>query len=414
MIRTDRRTFLQSAAVAAVAAPLGAWPARGNEAKPLPVAGVVTEYRKNSHADVILGKILEGYDQAGGPGPTLQLVGLYTDQVSKADISRELAQKHGFRIAGTIDEALTLGTDKLQVAGVLSIGEHGDYPYTPDTHQRMYPRRRFFDAIADCFRRVGQVVPVFNDKHLAYAWADAKHMFDRAKEQKIPLLAGSSVPVAWRRPPLELPLGCKIERALAIGYGPLEDYGFHALEMLQCMVERRAGGETGVASVRVLQGEEIEAARARGEWSEELFAAALDTTPKAPASIDLKKLRKSTAFVQIEYRDGLQATLAMANGIAAQFAFAAKLQGEDKPAATWFELEEQRPFGHFGFLVRAIERMIHTGQPPYPVERTLLTSGVLDAIMHSNADQGRRRETPELAIAYPPSDWAFANREEAR
>lgn len=411
--RTNRRKFLESAALGAVALPLGTWAALGDDKKPLPVAGVVTEYRKNSHADVILGKILEGYDQAGGPGPALKLVSLFTDQVSKADLSRELAEKHGVRIAGTIDEALTLGMDKLQVAGVLSIGEHGDYPFTPDTHQRMYPRRRFFDAIADCFRRVGQVVPVFNDKHLAYAWADAKHIFDRAREQKIPFLAGSSVPVAWRRPPLELRRGCKLESALAVGYGGLEDYGFHALEMLQCMVERRAGGETGVASVRVLQGEEIDAAQQRGEWSQELLAAALGTTPKA-APVDLQKLRKNAAFAQIEYRDGLRATLAMANGIATQFSFAAKLRGEEKPVATWFELEEKRPFGHFAFLVRAIERMIQTGQPPYPVERTLLTTGVLDAIMHGAVDAGKWLATPELAITYQPTDWAYANREEAR
>jgi hypothetical protein len=408
MTHTDRRSFLQSAALSAAALPFSF--SHAQETKPLSVAGVVTEYRKNSHADVILGKILAGYDQAGGPGPALKLAALYTDQVPQADLSRDLAKKHGFRIAGTIDEALTLGTDKLQVAGVLSIGEHGDYPFTPETHQRMYPRRRFFDAIADCFERVGQMVPVFNDKHLAYAWADAKHIYDRAKEQHIPLLAGSSLPVAWRRPPLELQRGCKLESALAVGYGGLEDYGFHALEMLQCMVEQRVGGETGVASVRVLQGEEIEAARERGEWSEELFAAALATMPKAPQP-DWKKLRKGASFTLIEYRDGLKATLAMANGIASQFGFAAKLQNADKPVATWFELEENPPFGHFGFLVRAIERMIQTGRPPYPVERTLLTTGVLDAIMHSAADEGRKRETPELAITYQPSDWAFANRE---
>jgi hypothetical protein len=218
------------------------------------------------------------------------------------------------------------------------------------------------------------------------------------------------LPVAWRRPSLELQRGCKLESALAVGYGGLEDYGFHALEMLQCMVEQRAGGETGIASVRVLQGEAIDAARERGEWSEELFAAALATMPKAPQP-DWKKLRKGASFTLIEYRDGLKATLAMANGIASQFGFAAKLQNADKPVATWFELEENPPFGHFGFLVRAIERMIQTGRPPYPVERTLLTTGVLDAIMHSAADEGRKRETPELAITYQPSDWAFANRE---
>src|SRR5262249_42618035 len=151
--------------------------------------------RRNSHADVILGKILEGFDQDGGAGPALRLAALYTDQVPRTDLSRDLARKHGFRIAGSIEEAITLGTRRVAVAGGLAIGEHGDYPYTKDTRQHMYPRRRFFDAIVAAFRKYRRVVPVFNDKHLAYAWRDAKHMADTARAMGVPLLAGSSLPV---------------------------------------------------------------------------------------------------------------------------------------------------------------------------------------------------------------------------
>src|SRR4029077_897196 len=86
----------------------------------LPVAAIVTEYRRDSHADVIVGKILEGFNQDGGAGPALRLAALYTDQVPKNDLSRDLAEKHKFRIAGSIEEAITLGGDKVAVAGVLS------------------------------------------------------------------------------------------------------------------------------------------------------------------------------------------------------------------------------------------------------------------------------------------------------
>jgi hypothetical protein len=376
----------------------------------LPVAAVVTEYRVDSHADVILGKILEGYDQHGGPGPALKLVGLYTDQVPASDLSRDLAARFGFHIGSTIDDALTLGTDRLQVSGILSIGEHGNYPLTPDTKQRMYPRRRFFDAVTDVFKRVGQAVPVFNDKHLGYRWEDAKHMVDLASAMNFPLMAGSSLPVTWRHPAVSLPVGCEIENALAIGYGGAEDYGFHALEVLQCMVERRKDGETGVSSVRTLQGPEIQAALERGEWSMELFAAALQKMPGAPAP-DLSRLADRAVFYQIIYRDGLHATIAMADGIADQFAFAAKLKDQPDPVAAWFRLEEARPFGHFGHLTQAIDFMIHTRRAPWPVERTLLTTGILDAVMHSMADDGRLQNTPELQIAYQPADWTFANRD---
>jgi hypothetical protein len=92
------------------------------------VAAVVTEYRLNSHADVIVGKILEGFDHKGGGFPDLELVSMYVDQFPDNDMSRALAKKHGFRLCQTIDEALTLGGNKLVVDGVLLIGEHGKYP----------------------------------------------------------------------------------------------------------------------------------------------------------------------------------------------------------------------------------------------------------------------------------------------
>src|SRR4051794_14544068 len=131
MSRSHRRDFLKAGlATGALVAATPSWSAE-QKAKPrekLPVAAVVTEYRVNSHADVILGKILEGYEQNGGPGPDLKLVSLVTDQVSGSDISRALQRKHGFLLAKTVEEAITLGTGKVAVAGVLSIGEHGNYP----------------------------------------------------------------------------------------------------------------------------------------------------------------------------------------------------------------------------------------------------------------------------------------------
>jgi hypothetical protein len=407
-----RRSFLCHVAAATSVAGQVHWlAAQETQPKVLPVAAVVTQYSNNSHADVIIGKILAGFDQQGGQGPALKLVAMYTDQVPDGDLSRGLAAKHDFQIARTIDGALTQNSDRLQVAGVLSIGEHGDYPYTPDTKQHMYPRRRFFDAIAATFRRVDQVVPVFTDKHLSYRWSDAKHMVHVAEEMQIPLMAGSSLPVTWRRPAVALPIGCEIEEALVVGYGGLESYGFHALETLQCMVERRTGGETGVASVRVLQGNEIAKGGAAGIWSEELFAAVLQTMPGQPAG-DVDRLNDGAAFYVLEYRDGLKATVAMANGVASQFGFAARLRGQREPIATWFELEVKKPFGHFEHLTRAIDHMIHTGKPAYPVQRTLLTTGVLDSVMQSLADDTRKHETPELAVSYQPADWTFANRDE--
>lgn len=379
----------------------------------LPVAAIVSVYTPNSHADVIVGKILDGYQQDGGTGPNLELVSLFTDQVPSQDLSREKAKQHGFRISETVDDALTFGMDRLQVAGVLCIAEHGQYELTQETGQRMYPRRRFFDNVVQVFQRCHQVVPLFNDKHLAYDWNDAKAMYDTARELRIPFLAGSSLPVAWREPSLELPSGTEIESALSIGYGGFEDYGFHALEAHQCLLEKRKGGEMGIMGVRALRGDQIRQAEAAGEWSSELFAAARKLMPGQPNDTVEWKPGENSAVYLLEHRDGLKSALIMANGLAAQFTTALKIKGQSEPLGTWFKLQEERPFGHFACLLRAIEKTFQSGQAAYPVERTLLTTGILDRIMQSLAQDGRRIETPELAIQYSPANWPFANREDS-
>ena len=172
--------------------------------EPKKVAALVTEYRLHSHADVIVGKILEGYNYDGGAGPNLKLVSLYVDQFPEKDMARDLAEKYKFTIYDTIAGALTLGGKELAVEGVLSIGEHGKYP-TNDKGQILYPRRRFFEATTDVFAKSKKSVPVFNDKHLAATWDDAKWMYDKSRELFVPLMAGSSVPVTWRKPELKLP-----------------------------------------------------------------------------------------------------------------------------------------------------------------------------------------------------------------
>ena len=381
---------------------------------PKKVAAIVTEYRRHSHADVIVGKILEGFNYDGGAGPRLKLVSLYVDQFPEGDMSRALAKKHGFKLCDKIADALTLGGKELAVDGVLGIGEHGKYPDN-DKGQKLYPRRRFFEEAAKVFVQTKKAVPYFNDKHLAATWTDAKWMYDKSRELMAPLLAGSSLPVTWRRPELKLPLGCELKEAVQVGYGPFEGYGFHALEALQCMVERRKGGETGVQAVTCLQGEAMWKALDGGRWSKELLEAALERVP-AHAKGDYRALTvkdKSAGVFLIEYRDGFRAAVAMMNGWVYEgdggaFTFAGRLKGEAKPQATLFYLQQPDPFAHFAYLVKAIDSTIQTGHAVYPVERTLLTTGILDAVMTSRAERNRRVETPHLAIQYKPVDWPFA------
>lgn len=405
-IAFTRRDFLKtslSTASALSLAPLVV--AEKPPRKKLRVAGITTVYRENSHSDVILGKLLEGYAQNGGPGPDLELVSLYVDQFPEGEYSRGLALKHGFLLAGSIDDAITLGTKKVAVDGVLSIGEHGQYGHHPVTKQRLYPRKRFFDEIVAALKRGGKMVPLFNDKHLAYDTKDAMDMYRTTQKLGIPFMAGSSVPVAWRIPKFVPPRDCEVEGAIVLGYGGRESYGFHTLEALQCLLEHRRGGETGVAAVRAVEGREILKTEKDGYWSQELFDSAYGS-PAPDLSDD--RLAKS-AFYLIDYRDGLKATVAMLklDGFSRRTC-RLKLKGVDQLVGTRFTAHHHKPYRHFEWLVRALEEFIHTGKPCYPVERTVLTTGMINAAMLSLARGSERIPTPELDVRYAASDWPYA------
>jgi hypothetical protein len=326
-----------------------------------------------------------------------------------------MAARYGVRLASSVRDALTLGGPRLAVDGVLLIGEHGDYPHN-EKGQLLYPRRKFFEQVAATFEKLGKAAPVFNDKHLAATWDDAKWMYDKARALYVPFLAGSSIPVTWRKPKLELPRGCELTAAVGLGYGPFEGYGFHALEGLQCMVERRKGGETGVKAVQCLHGDEMWKAMDAGRFSKALLEETIRLAP-AHAKGDYRELTakaKDAGVFLVEYRDGLTAAVAMLNGFLHEgdggaFCFAGQLKGEVAPRSCHFYLQQPDPFAHFGQLVKAIESLVRTGHAPYPVERTLLTSGVLDAVMTSAHQGGKRVETPHLAIEYKPTDWPPAD-----
>ncbi len=417
----NRRDFLQTSAGACGWAWWNrslavAWGADEQPREKVPVAAIVTEYRQNSHADVIVGKILEGWEQDGGPGPDLKLASLYVDQHPERDLSRGLAEKHGFLDAKSIPEALTLGGNSLAVEGVLIIAEHGRYDEVPGTHQVMYPKRRFSDEVIAVFRKSGKVVPVFSDKHLSHTWNDAKFLYDQMRELKVPFMAGSSLPVFWRVPSETIPLESEIVEGMALGYGPLEAYGFHALEALQCLMERRKGCETGVKSVQSVQGDGIWRAEKEGRWSKALFDAtvAASPTPNAGKTPRPAEMAKDAVFYLIDYRDGSKAAVAMGTGFTHEFACGLTIRGREKPFTVTFHGQDGAPYGHFANLLRAIEHMLHSGRPAYPVERTLLTTGMLDAALHSWAEQSRVIETLYLEFAYQPVDWPFAKGEAPR
>ncbi|MBX6315052.1 MAG: hypothetical protein IRY99_19380 [Isosphaeraceae bacterium] len=320
------------------------------------------------------------------------------------------AREYGIPIYPTIAEALRRGTDTLAVEAVLSIGEHGRYPVNAKG-QREYPRKRFFDEIIAVFEASGRSAPVFNDKHLSYRWDWAKAMYDSAQRLGFALMAGSSVPLAERRPPLELPGGAMIREAVSIHGGPLEAYDFHGLEVLQSLVEARRGGEVGVTRVQFLDGEALWKAAAEGLWSPRLAEAAM-AAELGPGQPPLRELLQTPKFrgsrphgILVAYADGLQAIVLKIGESGTRWNFACRLDGDDQPRATSFYVGPWQNRNLFKALAHAIQTCFREKKAPYPVERTLLTTGVLDAAMESRFQGGKALKTPHLEIAYKPVDF---------
>jgi hypothetical protein len=367
--------------------------------QPIKIAAIVTEYRRFSHADVIITKFLKGLPTDQGLIPArVQIASLYVDQFPDSDLSRHYAARYNIPIYGSIRQALTLGGDTLAVDGVLLIGEHGDYAWN-EKEQHLYPRKYFMEQICGVFATSGRAVPVFNDKHLSYNWHDAKWMYDRAAKLGAPFMAGSSLPVGWRNPWLEHDRETPLQEALVVSYAGLDIYGFHALETLQCMIERRVGGESGVAAVTCLEGDAVWQAARDGRWPRDLAEAAVATMQEKP-DLPFEALFGKPALFLLEHNDGFRSTVLMAPeqaGLLQGFAYAARIDNAIHACEVYLP---EDPHAHFSYLSLNVEEMFVTGRPSYPVERTLLTTGTLEALLDSRYQGHVRLPTPHLAIQY--------------
>ena len=382
---------------------------------PKRVAVIASIYRLRSHAQHFCDRLLVGYPHGGRwHRPNFEIASLYVDQRPSNDQSIDRAREFGFEVYPTIAEALRCGGDQLAVDAVMIVCEHGEYPRN-EKGQILYPRYEFFKECVKVFEEDGRCVPVYNDKHLSYSFAKAQEMVEDAHRLGFPFLAGSSLPVTWRLPDVDVPLGAEIEDALMVGVGGSDPMDYHALEAMQCMVERRKGGEHGVKAVQLIEGDAVWEAGDAGRWSWRLLEAALSRSD-SPLGLtetdgrtqdlirtgELKRIVEKPAAYFIEYADGLRATLLMLNGAIKDFCFAAKLAGEETPLSTQFFLTPGPNVTYSACLVAKIEEMVVTGIAPFPVERTMLVSGMLEACLTSRVQQSERLETPHLAVTYQP------------
>ena len=378
------------------------------------VALLVTSYFFGSHADVLGTRLIEGYEWAGEAvaQPRVRVASMYLEQPDGAplragqelrpDIGVGIAKRCGVPLFPTVGEAIGLGQGGVAVDGVLIIGEHGDYEDN-EYGQKLYPRRRLFDATFATMVAAGRTVPVFNDKHLGYSVSDAQSIVGTARRLGVPMVAGSTIPLTWRLPTAtEWPLGEPMTESVTVGYGDVESYGFHALEGHQAHVERRSGGETGVASVRALTDEAARSACRDGTVDARLLTAALSRF-----DLDEQGRAKAVDAVRdvflIDYADGLVSSVVICRDVIGNWASACRGPRHEMSCQMWLPgARPGLPSDHFAFLARQIESLVLTGQSPYPIERTLLTTCILDAAMRSRHAGSAAVSDPGLAVTYTP------------
>ncbi|WP_373653130.1 hypothetical protein [Schlesneria sp. DSM 10557] len=419
----SRRSFLGALGLGLMGgSPLGfaAEPTSGPRKR---LAVITTEWRFHSHAWHMAERFLHGYPINGKwHRPALDVVSAYVDQKPDNDLSRSRADVFGFKIYPTIAETLRCGGDKLAVDAVLIIGEHGKYPKS-EYEQTKYPRYEFFKQTTDVFRAEGEVRPVFNDKHLSWNWEWAREMVEIARELKVPFCAGSSLPVTWRMPDVDLPLDSDVEELMCLAMGGIDSYDFHALEVIQCMAERRRGGETGVVAMQALRGDAFWKAMESGSWGNggwdpKLFDACLTRTQtlaqpetfshRYPTAEQIRAWVKDPVAYRFEYADGVKATMLLMNGLVGDFTFAARLKNEPQPFSTLFYLPPTPNVVYSASLMAKAEETFMTGKSPTPIERTLLTTGLVEAGVRSLGSGQKRLETPHLQIRYrPPQESTF-------
>lgn len=448
-----RRRFVSSSVLSLACPPLlrsalGQTPS-GDSQQPIRLAILGSVYRRGSNLQTIADRFLVGFPYNGDwHMPKVKVVSMYVDERARramaaptefqifesgtarrrggggdgrekveefeGDLSSKRAEKFGFRMSRNIPDALRCGGDRLAVDAVLAIAEQGSlFPYaTNDRGQTLLPRYDFFEQCAQVFESEKRTVPYFNHKQLSHSFSQAETMVKTADRLKFAIMSGSSMPVTWRLPDTDIPFDASVQEVVMVGVGGFDGTDFDALDAMQSMLERRKGGETGVKAVQLLEGDDVWNAGNAGRWSKDLLTSALSRsdTPMGLTVLDgrtqdlvssgvLPQLVEAPAAYCIEYLDGTRATLLILNGAIGDFNIAAKVQGGEI-VSTQFFMPPAPNETYSACLAAKIEQMYQTRNSSCPIQRTLLTTGILEACLKSRHQFNQRLETPHLKVSY--------------
>jgi hypothetical protein len=356
-----------------------------------------------SHADWIVNKLIDGYWWQGAHTPSrVDVAAIYIHQHDTSLLAQKVAKARGIPVFKSVTEAVTLGGKELAVDGVVIVAEHGDYPRDLKGHW-MLPRWLIYQQVVRVFEQSKRSVPVFNDKHLSYNWNEAKWMFDKSRELNFPLTGGSSIPIYFRKPEIELDVDTPIKNSIVLGGAGDEGAIFHAIDVLQGFVERRKGGESGVRSVQSIRGPETWKWVERNSWAGKLIDAVARQFDYKPGHFQQST---NANICIVEYNDGTKG--AVIGSRDANWTYAGEIEGQNDPLVVsmigW-------PGNYDQYLASNsqphwITEMMLTKKEPFNAERLLLSTGITNFYMESNWENGkyspvgRRIETPELNIKY--------------
>jgi len=369
------------------------------------IAVITTVWFPLSHADVIVTRWVKPFptdENCGWSKPHSKIASAYIEQKPHNDIGMSFCVDKGIFLAESIADALTLGTGRLAVDGVLLIGEHGDYPDN-EFGQKLYPRKRLFDAIVKVFHTTGKSVPVFNDKHFSWNFKESGEMLETATRLGFALYGGSSLPHCPNLPELKLDQQ-EISAAVALFHGSPEAYGYHSMEFVQALIEKRRDGEKGIRRVRSLKEHAAQDVILSGEISRDLLMQALINQgyPDDEAIIPFIMQRvEGTLVFQLEHLDGVIVSHLLLPKFVSNWAVSIGLRTKEVRAC---QVDPGRGspdfFQNFAFLNARLESFFQTGVPPTSPLRTHLVTGMLEASLHALKAGGEWLETPHLTISY--------------
>jgi hypothetical protein len=368
----------------------------------------------HSHTQHFLDRLAMGYSWKGcWQEPRVDLASVWIDQYPDNDIGKERLARYGFEASASIEDALTVGTGKLAVDGVVIICEHGDYPDNA-MGQRLYPRYEWFKEVVRVFEKYGRSVPVFNDKHLATTWDQSLEMVQDSRRLGFAFLAGSSLPVTRRLPAIELPLDTPLRESVCVAYGNVDSYDFHAIETAQCMSERRLGGESGIRNCRALKGaamwEYLDSDHCADTRT--LVVAALNRSHNLPVETGYMTGKVTYPWARAAFPDAIGYFYEHLDGFRTStflvpirdFNYAGMRADNGQVVSCQMYLpmptHGSSTADFFNPLTRHIEDLVIHRRTNFPIERTLLTSGMTAAAVESLHRGGELLETPGMNVGY--------------